>query len=240
MVIRQVAINAVLFASILTSCGKALIKNPSDNNETEDTETPGGGGGEPLPPLGLLSWDAIPVTVVMDERWTLSQRAAIFSAMDSWSEAAGCELFTFDSAPQVFYGRDASLRDLKNAFMIDNWVNVKQTEKTIAVTHWRQQSNRIIESDVFFNSRDFQFIDALALTTTVDLESVMIHELGHFLGIDHSDEAIYPNSVMVPSLHTGTGNAKRTLAQFDQNSIKSRYEELCKPGTNEEEKAPAE
>ncbi|XVF60406.1 hypothetical protein PTKIN_Ptkin08bG0043300 [Pterospermum kingtungense] len=51
-----------------------------------------------------------------------------------------------------------------------------------------------------------------------DLESVAVHELGHILGLDHSQD---PNSIMFPSIPGGT--TKRDLGQDDINGIRALY-----------------
>ncbi len=54
--------------------------------------------------------------------------------------------------------------------------------------------------------------------TQIDLESVTVHELGHILGLGHSQD---PNAVMYASI--GEGVVKRDLQQDDINGIQTLY-----------------
>jgi len=51
-----------------------------------------------------------------------------------------------------------------------------------------------------------------------DFESLILHELGHFVGLQHSD---LPESVMYPYLEAG--KLRRSLTQTDKKDIKDKY-----------------
>lgn len=78
----------------------------------------------------------------------------------------------------------------------------------------------LVHADVIINESGL-----FAFTTTnpapaghYDLPSIVLHELGHFLGLSHN---LTETSVMRPSLSSGTIN--RTLSSADTRDIKNRY-----------------
>jgi len=85
--------------------------------------------------------------------------------------------------------------------------NVGQGNEYVELTH----------ADIIVNYNHFSFgIDGLS--TVYDLKTVILHELGHFLGPRHNNNF---SSIMYPSL--GRGEIKRTLSNFDQANVRSLY-----------------
>lgn len=78
----------------------------------------------------------------------------------------------------------------------------------------------LIHADIIVNERDFSFSLNSADTTAYDLPSVILHELGHFLGLGHQSNLSIP-SVMHPFL--SKSDAKRTLESGDISTINSTY-----------------
>jgi len=83
-------------------------------------------------------------------------------------------------------------------------------------------SGEITDADIVFNGRDFQF--ALSSGSTggrVDLQAVLTHEIGHFLGLDHAplegDVSIRPT--MYPYFFGG----ERTLERDDIAGVSTLY-----------------
>ncbi|QYJ05249.1 matrixin family metalloprotease [Nocardioides panacisoli] len=81
----------------------------------------------------------------------------------------------------------------------------------------------IVESDVRFNIRDFDF------TTTPwncsgkwDVRSVLMHEFGHSVGLGHVSESRYPRMTMSPGIAKCSGSA-RTLGKGDIHGLQLLY-----------------
>ena len=78
----------------------------------------------------------------------------------------------------------------------------------------------LIHADIIINFKHFSFGIGYKSFEDYDLPSVILHELGHFLGLGHSGYS--EESIMVPYLDVAT--EKRSLYEYDKNSILSLYE----------------
>lgn len=87
---------------------------------------------------------------------------------------------------------------------------------TVIVT----MGDRIVEADIHVNARDFVFTIGAA-PPKVDLQAILTHELGHVLGIGHSDD---PRATMNAGLPSGI--AARSLEKDDVDAVCTLY-----PGT---------
>lgn len=76
---------------------------------------------------------------------------------------------------------------------------------------------RIVEADIHLNARDFAFVLGKA-PPAVDLRALLTHELGHVLGIGHSDDAR-------ATMHAGlpAGIAARSLEADDVSAVCALY-----------------
>ncbi len=78
----------------------------------------------------------------------------------------------------------------------------------------------LVTCDVFLNARDFEFaISGLPTSSQIDLETVLLHEVGHCLGLDHNASA--PDSVMAAAVEAG--RVRRGLATDDLAALCARY-----------------
>lgn len=77
---------------------------------------------------------------------------------------------------------------------------------------------RIEHADILVNEHLYDFrTDNSAAFGDFDLRTVVLHEMGHFLGLSHKSG----NTVMVPSIGTSTTN--RTPTNIDTADISSKY-----------------
>ena len=79
----------------------------------------------------------------------------------------------------------------------------------------------LTHADIIVNYRDYDFSLNAASTTAYDLPTVVLHELGHFIGIAHVNDWS-SNSIMLPYL--GIFDSQRTLNTYDQNLVRSNYQ----------------
>jgi len=103
------------------------------------------------------------------------------------------------------------------------------SNQALAVTQYYGQRRNIgaaneyvelIHADIILNYRDYTFSTDSSSTTTYDLHSVLLHEMGHFLGLSHVT-SFSTASVMQPYL--GLFDSQRTLTAYDSSKIRSLY-----------------
>lgn len=151
---------------------------------------------------------------------------AIEAAGNTWNESLSESLdgrdafsFTYDNTPNTQWETPtSSLQDnLFGFYRIFDWkydvdVNV------IAFTATQCQNQRILHADILFND-NFEFDDADLNSRSLDFETVLLHEMGHFLGLNHVDDT---RSIMFPSVQRGA--KKRNLSDIDQKNIETLYQ----------------
>jgi len=96
---------------------------------------------------------------------------------------------------------------------------------TLAVTSWRSSGSKIVEADILFN-RNQQFDSyrgPLRFGTNGwcigDIRRVLIHELGHALGLDHPDQ----HGQHVDAIMNSVTSARETLSADDISGAQSMY-----------------
>ena len=89
-------------------------------------------------------------------------------------------------------------------------------------THWYNTiTGDISEADCVFNDSYTWSTAAVTPTSAYDVQSVMLHEFGHYLSLDHS----VPPAVMQPTISPGT--QQRILTSDDADGIRAIYGSSC-------------
>ncbi|PYK92490.1 MAG: hypothetical protein DME40_04740, partial [Verrucomicrobia bacterium] len=150
----------------------------------------------------------------------------------SWDTAAAPALTAWDNvmARLRYTGNVASppvsSGDGVNAVVFSNTIfGQKFGTGTLAVTYWRSSSSNIIEADILFN-RNQQFDSyrgPLRFGTNGwcigDIRRVLIHELGHALGLDHPDD----HGQHVDAIMNSVTSNRETLSADDISGAQSMY-----------------
>lgn len=93
---------------------------------------------------------------------------------------------------------------------------------------FREKTGEILDADIEFNEADFVFTDVngppcggsvTMSCVSTDLQNTATHEIGHFIGLDHSPD---PGTTMFGSASTGEID-KRTLSPDDEAGICDIY-----------------
>lgn len=123
-----------------------------------------------------VSWYYAPVELSIDYSIPIELRPAIYDAARAWSEAFGRELIRIvGSSYNVIY-------------MSSAWDQSRPFEEANTRISW--YDNTIYQANVYVNAANFQFYYETGYG--IEFKSLMIHELGHVLGLDHSEGVMSP------------------------------------------------
>ena len=139
-----------------------------------------------------------------------SERDAIAAAASSWN-AAGAFVFADAGATSAGTGGCHGATDGVNTL---GWAN--QDGSVLAITCGWYSGNRSTEFDMEIDP-DWDWTTGSG-RIGVDVQSVILHEFGHALGLAHSDD---PNAVMYSTYLMGT--LRRELASDDVAAITAMY-----------------
>ena len=102
-------------------------------------------------------------------------------------------------------------------YWLSNWGTQPSNQQANTTIYW--VNNNVTEADVRVNAQNFTFSDSSTTSpANVDVQSLLLHELGHILGLKHDDST---PSVMATYLQTGT--QRRTLLSSDLSHIQCEY-----------------
>lgn len=168
-------------------------------------------------------------------------------AVRAWNNAAGKQLLVFGGLidkQQPMKSSDALSDGDLVVYMQSNWNDsfISKTPNILATAYiYDSCDGKTIEaSDIFLNTQQYYFYDnvkyagvqddlrglAKGQRKIVDAASLIIHEIGHSLGLGHTPEKSCPESVMIPTLRVDPNYAKRDLAKTDVANIIDLYEDV--------------
>ena len=163
-----------------------------------------------------VSWKSqAPVILYVDGSVPEEDFSSIQAAADVWNTAIGHEVIKIGGFTQ---GTGQPAQDGKNViYYMRTWESDRSQEQARTTIYWA--GDRIDEADVRINAHDFTFSSgSQAVGNEVDIQSLLVHEFGHVLGLAHT---VTPQSVMVKSLPSDT--LRRALSTDDLNSIRCEY-----------------
>ena len=158
--------------------------------------------------------------------------AAIRRAANTWTYAAEADI-TF-----TYAGSTASTKVGFNGaneivFVNDGLVDGAGNNRPLATALVFYMKSTIVETDIKINDAYTWYAAGSLSTAEFDLQSVVLHELGHWLGLGHDED---DQAVMYAQMATGI--VKRALFENDLQGIAALYP--CAAGATCNPEAPAE
>ncbi len=140
---------------------------------------------------------------------------AIKAAVATWNKNIGREVLKIGGITE---GKNGPQQDGANViYFLKTWEDDRSNEQARTTVYWA--GTRIYEADIRVNERDFDFFwSDDTVQGRVDIESLILHELGHVLGLGHNSTA---KSVMAKSLPSAF--LRRDLTSDDLASIRCEY-----------------
>ncbi len=172
-----------------------------------------------------ISWKGrLPIELSVHESFPTDKDDALKTAIKTWNESAGREVFRLKSTTRV-KGPLTPMKDRENVLYYydetkteTSWEADKTSEQARTSVYW--VGDLIQEADIRVNGM-FHFY-TLATTDQsdgkVNMEALLIHELGHVLGLKHKDEG---GSVMATYLAESTERTK--ISDADLQALRCEY-----------------
>lgn len=185
-----------------------------------------------------MRWPAssLPLEVRISTEFTATETDSALNAMNSWETASPQKQFFIDDFidnHNPISGRDnislnSHFDNVIGIYKPDGWYG-SVSNNALAITQFfavtktsgGQQYLEMNHADIMMNYEHFNFSTGDGITNAYDFETVVLHELGHLLGLGHIS-SFTADAVMNPSL--AINQKKRTLRSADIDYIESNYE----------------
>lgn len=169
-----------------------------------------------------ISWKGqIPIVMAIHSSVPDQYVGAIKSAAASWNAAAGREIIHLEDGK---YNGQAAGRDHVNVISFSpTWESDRLSEQAKTSVHW--VGDQIQEADIKVNASGssggqsiYSFYWAGTTGHGVNIEALVLHEMGHVLGLKHRDSN---GSVMGTYLASNTDRVN--LATVDKDALRCEY-----------------
>ncbi len=173
-----------------------------------------------------ISWKRdVPVTMHLHTSVPDSMVPAILKAAKTWEETAGRKLINIVTSPRVGGAANPHKDGTNVIYLMDNWETDRTSEQGRTSMYWI--GDLIKEADIRLNSADFSFywngqnLSAASRRGNgpqVNLEALVLHEMGHVLGLKHKD-----NDGSVMATYLAAGDDRTALAYKDTANLQCEY-----------------
>ncbi len=184
-----------------------------------------------------LQWQSSkPIRIALSRSFENSQsilrgsdvRGALLRSLTTWESAAGVNFEVVDSddlnvSPAGIAGNRINLITIAGTSQNTLFFSKEANEAPAATRIFFDRKGFIIEADIALNTSEI--FSTSGAYGTYDLESIFLHEIGHLLGLEHSD---LPGSVMSDVIQkngvfTSGSDQQRKLAKSDIAAARAIY-----------------
>jgi len=164
-----------------------------------------------------ISWKGeVPVVMKIHTSVPDAYITAIVAAAESWNRTAGKTILKIDTT-KVGGALEPRKDGYNIIYMLDTWEANKSTEQARTSVYW--VGDVIQEADIRINDKNFNFYTSeTGSHSDVSIEALILHELGHVLGLKHKDTS---GSVMATYLANGTD--RTAVTETDSASLQCEY-----------------
>lgn len=175
-------------------------------------------------PIKWRSKSSFPLNIQFSDKFDNNEQLALEESAQGWSDEASSSTQFFNTSVTTI-SEKSNLNSYDDStfgvYKVFNWPSSLPTT-ALAVTQIRgiQKSSyiQITHADILVNYDFFDF--ATDGSWGYDLKTVIVHEMGHFLGLFHDNSSL-SKSVMYPSIGRFTVN--QTPHDRDINNLVSKY-----------------
>ena len=215
----------------LQGCGLDSLRNSTHDVDSEGYSQSALTG----PYHSLTGWNQIiPYYIHEDVPYYLHD--AIISSADSWNESIGYDVLSYAGISSTGRGSNlySSLDDQQTIiyYELDWTATTDKPSTTLATTVWQnsESSDEIVRADIIMNAEMYMFQDSTwspilddSVSVIADCESIMLHEFGHLLGLQHVAEEEDYDSIMHAQTYIGQNVYDRDPSMDDISNIRQIY-----------------
>lgn len=165
-----------------------------------------------------VSWKGETIELYLDASVPYKYVGAIESAIKTWNTALGRNLIRLNRTGSGGAAYTPAKDGYSKIYWMKEWDPKRPNEQARTTVYW--SGSRIYEADIRINNLNFDYFTSDEETdyTKVHLESLLVHEIGHVLGLAHTDSG---SSVMYPNL--ANGYLRDNPSHIDLSSVKCEY-----------------
>lgn len=163
-----------------------------------------------------IAWKAsVPVKMYVDPSFPQELRQAVSDAMAVWNQQLGRQILVLAGERGGTQVRRDNINIIYWSSSWDQGSQASREEQANTTIHYAD--NQLVEADIQINAMNFNYSLNPNYTET-DLQSLMVHELGHALGLKHNSSE---PSVMATKLQNGI--TRRNLFAADVVNCRCEY-----------------